>query len=57
MATEKFAGLARQSAAQCGLQEARIVSVAHPVGGVKRALLEDYADAAVAEVMSRLLAL
>ena len=55
VATEKFAELARQSAEQLGLRRARIVTVAHPVGGVQRELLEDRAAGATEEVMSRLL--
>ena len=55
LTTEKFADLARLEALQAGLAEARIVSVAHPIGGTSRDELESRADAAVAEVMSRLL--
>ncbi len=55
IATEKFSQLARQSAVQSGLPDARIVTVAHPIGGVKRVVLAGRADAAVEEVMSRLL--
>ncbi len=55
VATEKFADLARLAADQSGLPEARIVTVAHPIGGVKRDVLAVRADAAVEEVMSRLL--
>ena len=55
VATEKFAELARRAADQSGLPDARIVTVAHPIGGVKPELLVGRADAAVEEVMSCLL--
>ena len=53
--TEKFADLARQSAERSGIADARLVSVAHPVGGVTDNELTRRAHAAVEEVMSRLL--
>ena len=40
VATEKFAGLARQAAEQSGLPDARIVAVEHPIGEVEREGLE-----------------
>lgn len=55
IATEKFAELARQSAARSGLEDARIVVVAHPVGGVSREELGRRADAATEDVVGRLL--
>lgn len=55
MATSKFAGLARQSAEQSGLPDARISLVAHPVGGVSRAELRLRGDTAVEDVLGRFL--
>ncbi len=55
IATQKFEQLARQSAAQLGLPDARIVVVAHPIGGVSKDDLGRRADAATEDVMSRLL--
>lgn len=55
VATDKFAGLARQLAVQSGLRRARIVSVPHPVGGVEREELDRRADAVLEDVMERLL--
>jgi hypothetical protein len=55
IATEKFADLARQSAEQSGLPDARIVVVAHPIGGASRQDLERRGDAATEDVISRLL--
>ena len=55
VATQKFADLARLAATQSGLSNARIVTVAHPVGGVKRVDLGVRADAAVEDVVNRLL--
>ena len=55
IATEKFSELARQSAEQLGLSDARIVVVAHPIGGVSKDDLGRRADAATEDVMSRLL--
>ncbi len=55
VATEKFVDLARLAADQSGLCGARIVTVAHPVGGVEREELERRADRAVEEIMGRLL--
>ena len=53
--TEKFLDLARQSAVQSGLHEARIVAVEHPIGGVSKEVLARRGDAAIEDVMSRLL--
>jgi hypothetical protein len=55
IATEMFSELARQSALQSGLPDARIAIVAHPIGGVSKAGLERRADAATEDVMSLLL--
>ena len=55
IATQQFLQLARQSAAQSGLVDARLAVVAHPIGGVSEALLEKRADAVTEDVMSRLL--
>ena len=55
IATENFLPLARQAAAQSGLVDARLAVVAHPIGGVSQAELEERADAVSEDVMSRLL--
>ena len=55
VATDKFADLARKSAEQSGLAEARIAVVPHPIGGVARAELRRRGEAVTADVMSRLL--
>lgn len=55
VATERFHELARQSAEREGLPDARMVVVAHPVGGVSREELESRADAVTADVIERLL--
>jgi hypothetical protein len=55
VATEKFADLARQSAAQSGIDGARIVVVAHPIGGVAKDALEQRGDGATEDVINRLL--
>jgi len=55
LTTDKFEELARSSADQSGLSSARIVAVAHPVGGVSRGEIEGRADAVVEDVMHRLL--
>ena len=55
IATESFLELARQSAAQAGLPDARIVVVAHPIGGVSEDELARRADAVTEDVVSRLL--
>ena len=47
LATEKFADLAKQSGQQVGLDHARIVTIAHPVGGVAEAELLRRAEASV----------
>ncbi len=55
MATERFEELARQSGAQSGLAGARIVAIAHPVGGVAKDELRRRADAVADDVINRLL--
>ena len=50
--TDRFEGLSREAAAQSGLPDARIVSVQHPIGGVKRDVLDERADRLVDDVMS-----
>ena len=55
IATESFSELARQSAALAGLPDARIVVVAHPIGGVSEDELVRRADAVTEDVVSRLL--
>ena len=52
VATEKFADLARQSASRSGIPDARIVAVAHPVGGIPAAELLQRADASVDAVLA-----
>ena len=52
IATDEFEGLARQAARAIGLPEARIASVAHPVGGVSEATLDGRADAIVDSVLA-----
>jgi hypothetical protein len=51
VATESFAGLAREEAEAQGLAGARVAVVPHPVGGTKRSLLESRADALVDEIL------
>ncbi len=55
IATEEFSDLARQSAVQLGLPDARIVVVAHPIGGVSKDELGRRGDAVSEDVMNRLL--
>ena len=55
VATDKFSHLARQSALQSGLADARIVTVEHPIGGVAADELGRRGDAATEDVMNRLL--
>ena len=55
LATEKFEDLARQSAVQSGLPEARIVVVPHPIGGVSEDRLGRLGDDATEEVVGQLL--
>ena len=52
VATEHFAGLAREEASAQGLAGARIAVVPHPIGGVPRARLLERADAAVDGIVS-----
>ncbi len=55
IATDKFSELARQSAEQSGLPGARIVVVAHPIGGSAKAELGRRGEAASEEVLRCLL--
>lgn len=55
VATDKFADLARQTGRDVGLAKARIVSLAHPVGGIEKDELRRRADAVIEDVMNRLL--
>ena len=55
IATDKFAGLARQSAEQERLPGARLVRVAHPIGGIPRSALSTIADGAVEDVLAAML--
>ncbi|MEM7413524.1 MAG: hypothetical protein AAF430_25050 [Myxococcota bacterium] len=55
VATERFADLARQSGQEIGLDDARLVEVAHPVGGVPEEALRRRAESATDGVMQRLL--
>ena len=45
VATDRFADLARRSGLEAGLEGARIVALAHPVGGVAKDELQRRADA------------
>ena len=51
IATHAFEALAVESARSQGLPEARIVSVAHPIGGVDEERLRRRAEAAVDGVL------
>ena len=53
LATDKFADLARHSAVEAGLPNARIVILDHPIGGVASEELGRRAEQAVDEIMSR----
>lgn len=52
MATTEFSALARESARALGLPEARIVEVAHPVGGVPDDELRARARASVEDLLA-----
>jgi hypothetical protein len=52
VATESFAGLAREEALAQGLPDARIAVVPHPIGGTKSSVLRTRADAAVDEILA-----
>lgn len=54
IATSEFAPLAREAARSQGLPEARIATVAHPIGGVSDEALRSRADAAVDVVLGLL---
>lgn len=49
--TDRFEGLSREAGLQSGLPDARIVSVEHPIGGVKREVLDERADRIVDDVI------
>jgi hypothetical protein len=51
LATESFAGLAREEALAQGLVGARIAVVPHPLGGVRAAEIRRRADAAVDSII------
>ena len=51
VATESFAGLAREEALAQGLPDARIAVVPHPLGGVRAHELRRRADAAVDQII------
>jgi hypothetical protein len=51
LATESFAGLAREEAFLQGLVGARIAVVPHPLGGVRAAEIRRRADAAVDQII------
>jgi hypothetical protein len=56
IATDRFLDLARQSGERSGLSgtsAARIVRVAHPIGGVSTDELDRRADGAVDEIIAR----
>ena len=54
VATEEFAELAREATRSQGLPSARIVTVAHPIGGASEESLRGRADAALDAVVALL---
>ena len=52
LATGEFLELARESARNEGIADARIVSVAHPIGGEPREALAEKADIALETVLA-----
>ena len=52
VATESFAGLAREEALAQGLADARIAVVPHPLGGVRAGELRRRADVVVDEIIA-----
>jgi hypothetical protein len=54
IASEDFEELARSSAQALGLPEARILTVAHPIGGVADEILRRRAESSVELLMSLL---
>jgi hypothetical protein len=54
IASEDFEELARSSAQALGLPEARILTVAHPIGGVADEILRQRAESSVEQLMSLL---
>jgi len=51
LATAPFAQLATASARNLGLPDARIVAVPHPLGGTDEAIVSEWAEAAVDEIV------
>ena len=51
VATERFRGLADETAVSLGLPGSRIMSVPHPLGGTDEATVTGWADNAVEEVL------
>ena len=54
IATDEFAALARDAAHAQGLPDARIATVAHPIGGITDEALRGRADSAVDAVLALL---
>jgi hypothetical protein len=54
IATAEFAALAHEEARSQGLPDARVATVAHPIGGVSDVALRSRADAAVDAVLGLL---
>ena len=52
IATDEFAALARVAARAQGLPDARIATVAHPIGGITDEALRGRAESAVDEVLT-----
>jgi hypothetical protein len=54
IATDEFAGLAREAARAQGIPDARIATVAHPIGGISDEALTGRAEAAIDGVLALL---
>lgn len=52
IASEDFEELAHSSAQALGLPEARILTIAHPIGGVPDGILRQRAESSVEQLMS-----
>ena len=52
IASEDFEELARSSAQALGLPEARILTVAHPIGGIADEILRQRAESSVEQLIS-----
>ena len=52
IASEHFEALAHSSAQALGLPEARILTIAHPIGGVPDEILRQRAEASVEQLMA-----